>query len=188
MSELIQPRPSVMAFARAMEATLRKHDAKKGGQIGTDGAGWRNDSLDGLIDHAEEELKEIRDANRGPDFSHLPRVAEEAVDLGNMAMMIWDNCLQRPEAADTPSPTVQPSPVEGANKWRVWGESDYVWDGTTKQMYEWSGDDGWVKSDRTPKTMNSDWELFGSSRENVLATLPNKEYEASEIANAENLR
>lgn len=100
MENVITPRPSVMAFARAMEDTLRKHDAKKGGQNGANGrSGWRQDRLTGLIDHAEEELCEIQEAMSQKTMNGND-VAREAVDLGNMAMMIWDRCLQRTDAVD----------------------------------------------------------------------------------------
>lgn len=95
-------RRSVMAFAKAMEMTLRKHDAAKGGQNGKNGrSGWRKDPMWGLIQHAESELSEVKDAYAQ---AHHPggvdALAAEAIDLANMAMMVWDNCLRLPEATD----------------------------------------------------------------------------------------
>jgi hypothetical protein len=72
-----------------MELTLRKHDAKKGGQ-----ANWRKDSVSGLISHAQDELDEVDHALT------VEEMAREAVDLGNMAMMIWDRQLQLQDALD----------------------------------------------------------------------------------------
>jgi hypothetical protein len=91
-----------MAFARAMEMTLRKHDAKKGGQ-----PNWRKDSVAGLISHAQDELDEVDHALT------VEEMAREAVDLGNMAMMIWDRQLQLPEALDKSPTEVPPSASTG---------------------------------------------------------------------------
>lgn len=97
MAEKITPRPSVMAFAREMEKTLRYHDSRKGGQ-----SNWRNDSADDLIEHAEEELRELK---ADIDIGDWLGCSGEAVDVANMAMMIWDSLLQLPEATDPASRT-----------------------------------------------------------------------------------
>jgi hypothetical protein len=92
MSEQIQPRPSVMAFARAMELTLRKHDAKKGGQ-----ANWRKDDAFDLYDQLCKEVDELSDAF---EFEGNAEIVKEAIDVANFAMMIWDTTLLLPEATD----------------------------------------------------------------------------------------
>jgi hypothetical protein len=102
----IEPRPSVMTFARMMEVQLRKHDATKGGQNGGNGrTGWRQDPIEELWGHAREELYELDEAIM-TDGEGI-RVAEEAADLGNMAMMVMDRALQLP-MADDPTPEVSP--------------------------------------------------------------------------------
>lgn len=75
-------RPSVLAFATQMEKTLRKHDAKKGGQ-----PNWRKDSLESLIARVSVEFGEVLDANAN---RRLCDVADELVDVANMAMMAYD--------------------------------------------------------------------------------------------------
>ena len=81
-------RPSVAAFAQLMEETLRKHDAKKGGQ-----GNWRESDVVALFDHLQSEVKELhgelfptRDGGR----VFTQRVIAEAVDVANMAMMVAD--------------------------------------------------------------------------------------------------
>ena len=92
-------RPSVRAFALAMEATLHKHSAKKGNQNGANGrSGWRQDDVPDLLDHAADELRELTEAIQG--CSHSKFIAGEAVDLANMAMMVWDATLMESDAVD----------------------------------------------------------------------------------------
>lgn len=88
-----KPRNSVMAFARAMELTLRKHDVKKGGQ-----SNWRKDNDIDLIHHAMDEVGELLGAWQGNEGNE--RIAAESVDLANMAMMVWDRSLMRDDAVD----------------------------------------------------------------------------------------
>jgi hypothetical protein len=106
-SEQIEPRPSVMAFARAMEVVLRKHDQKKGGQ-----GAWRTDFIGELVDHAVDEARELNEAkdefldklwDSGIASKPSPHaMAADAIDLANMAMMVWDQVTQRDDAIDPP--------------------------------------------------------------------------------------
>ncbi len=77
LGELLGLRPAVMAFALAMEATLKQHDGK---------GGWSADdcSISYLQNKLAEEVAELFRgicANEEPDG--------EAVDLANLAMMLW---------------------------------------------------------------------------------------------------
>lgn len=82
-------RPSVQAFAEAMEAKLRTHDEAKGTE------GWKHDRFDALDSHLLEEWGELREAIDS-QFSTDSWVSDELIDLANLAMMIWDNLLKDP--------------------------------------------------------------------------------------------
>lgn len=86
----------VMRFAGAMEVTLRKHDGEKGG--------WGDEERDWLLGRLKEETNELSkackkldalDANDTATFASLSalrrKVMREATDVGNFAMMIFDN-------------------------------------------------------------------------------------------------
>lgn len=89
-------RPSVAAFAWRMEATLRRHDAKKGGQ-----KNWRKDDVLDLRDRLLDETEELRLATHLPDYDdRRRRVAAEAIDVANFAMMIADKCDPLPDDSD----------------------------------------------------------------------------------------
>lgn len=88
--ERIQLRHSVQAFAERMEATLRKHDAKKGGQYN-----WRKDTPASLIARLEDEAWEVRNALESG--GSIADIAKEAVDVANFALMISDVCDPLPE-------------------------------------------------------------------------------------------
>jgi len=80
-------RPSVRRFAFHMEAVLRRNDHKPG---------WENDTLPDLWYRLEEETKELADAIMVPERSSGSRIRDEAVDVANFAMMIFDNTLPGP--------------------------------------------------------------------------------------------
>lgn len=93
LGKAIKLRRPVSVFARAMERKLRKHDDKRGR------TGWRSDNCyDGfLLDRLKEEVKELFKADRnywrGPVYEGprgLKKVMNEAVDVANFAMMIFD--------------------------------------------------------------------------------------------------
>lgn len=86
MSENIELRPSVAAFARRMEETLRKHDAKKGGQ-----QNWRKDSPYSLVDRIDDELDELLSA------SGAEEKAAECVDIANFCLMAYDVLVGLPD-------------------------------------------------------------------------------------------
>lgn len=72
-------RKEVQEMAVAMEAKLRQHD---------DRPGWKEEPFEYLYQRLEEEADELYQASK----SNKPlNIAEEAVDVANFAMMIWDN-------------------------------------------------------------------------------------------------
>jgi NTP pyrophosphatase (non-canonical NTP hydrolase) len=77
--KMIILRKEVKEFAQAMELTLRKHDPKKGKDS------WKKDSYGSLFMHLSEEVQETMEA------THPHEIEKEAIDVANMAMMIWDN-------------------------------------------------------------------------------------------------
>jgi hypothetical protein len=103
------PRPEVMAFARAMEAKLRKHDAKRGT------TGWKRDRAVALAQRLREEVDELDGAAEMFEEGEEPaeNVLSEAADVGNFAMMIADVCgalrAPAPSAPTTPAP---PTPCD----------------------------------------------------------------------------
>jgi len=78
-------RSEVRAMARAMEDVLRDNDHK---------TGWKDDSVDSLIEHLVEESRELVEAHAAG--STPDKVAKEAIDVANMAMMVVDSlgCLK----------------------------------------------------------------------------------------------
>ena len=80
---MLNPRPAVMWFARRMEDVLRRNDYK-----GT----WAESTVEALLWKLHEEVAELHLAVlRGADTG---TVVKEAVDVGNMAMMIADVAYQ----------------------------------------------------------------------------------------------
>jgi hypothetical protein len=78
-------RPTVFAFALAMERTLRKHDLVKRGQ-----EGWRKRPIQDLLYALLTEVDELMQAfELGDDL----RTGAEAVDVANFAMMLTDRVL-----------------------------------------------------------------------------------------------
>ena len=85
----------VAVFARLMEAKLRENDHK---------GGWQNDGTEDLIKRLREEVCELEALTEtsgawcsSPPFAALPpeerlRIAREAADVANFAMMIADVC------------------------------------------------------------------------------------------------
>jgi hypothetical protein len=95
----VEPRPSVMMFARMMELTLRQHDASKGGQVN-----WRRDTSRDLVIRANDEMDELCVESFTSPEGSLSVVAE-AVDVANFQMMICDQFLQFDAAVDqSPKP------------------------------------------------------------------------------------
>jgi NTP pyrophosphatase (non-canonical NTP hydrolase) len=76
-------RPEVQAFADAMEAKLRKHDATRGP------TGWRTDNSLDLIARLREEVHEFLGA-LNPAAPPQADVLGEAADVANFAMMLAD--------------------------------------------------------------------------------------------------
>lgn len=74
-------RPEVRRFAQYMEAVLRAHDDK---------GGWRHMDPMWLASRAVEECGELVRSLRERNFASDPRSMLEAVDVANMAMMVWD--------------------------------------------------------------------------------------------------
>lgn len=82
-------RPEVMDFALLMERELRANDHKRG---------WKEDQSIDLARRVMEEAQELLEVT--PHNQRLPeyypfdptKVAEEAADVANMAMMVADVC------------------------------------------------------------------------------------------------
>ena len=79
MSALDSVRPPVAHFAVAMENVLQTHDQRKGK------AGWKELSTEQLKTMIEKQFLEIAAYPPDPEFT-----AARAVDIGNLAMMLWD--------------------------------------------------------------------------------------------------
>jgi hypothetical protein len=77
-------RPEVRKFARAMERKLRENDYK---------GGWTNESNNYLLVSLENEVEELRgEMERYSYFPQIkPFIQNEAVDIANFAMMIFNN-------------------------------------------------------------------------------------------------
>lgn len=90
------PRTEVNKFAEAMEVELKENDYK---------GGWKECSLDFLINKLEEEVNELKNMAKQYDYVRhkklLPNYEQamehnrkcllsEAADVGNIAMMIAD--------------------------------------------------------------------------------------------------
>ena len=78
-------RDEVMAFALAMENTLRKHDGEKDDS-------WKDMLLGDMIEGLKEELDELTLAALNCDPKE---VAEEALDVANFCMFIRTNLRDR---------------------------------------------------------------------------------------------
>lgn len=78
---VLDMRPEVQLFAMAMETRLRENDAQKGEK------GWDDISRWVLHENLVEEVGELRWAI---DNDAEGNVLEEAADVGNFAMMIFD--------------------------------------------------------------------------------------------------
>lgn len=81
----IELRPEVQAFAEAMEAVLREHDDEKNG--------WEDCSPESLFLHLKDEVSDLEEEL---DWCKPEEAMHEAVDVANMAMMVWDN-IRRPQ-------------------------------------------------------------------------------------------
>lgn len=78
----IEVRPEVQRVSQAMERKLRRND-HKGGRSGC--------GQERLFGRLLEEVAELEEVLLAGD---LQGAAEEAVDVANFAMMIWDNVCQ----------------------------------------------------------------------------------------------
>lgn len=95
-TEKVTPRPSVMAFARAIEKRLQKQGAtqnlSKSREVRDDPSdisweGWRIQVLESLVQHMERRIQRLRAAF---DTGRWPKIAVQAIYVGAMAMMLWD--------------------------------------------------------------------------------------------------
>ncbi len=76
-------RDSVMRFAEAMEAELKENDHK---------GGWKECNIHYLIGRLRNECVELEDVLWGRrEMSGNKGIRNEAVDIANFAMMIFDN-------------------------------------------------------------------------------------------------
>src|SRR5262245_61238944 len=74
----IDHRPVLASFADAMEAVLRRHDAKKT---------WRERPIPALVRLLELEIEEFRVAF---DYFEVGEARKECVDIANFALFVWD--------------------------------------------------------------------------------------------------
>lgn len=79
----MKPRPVIQRFSEHMETVLEKHDAEKGTE------GWLNDNVNvlWLFDRLWKEILELEAAM---DDVNETGIKNEAADVANFAMMIWD--------------------------------------------------------------------------------------------------
>lgn len=101
----------VIKFAAAMFATLKRHQPKKGGR-----EGWLDEDWDDLFEHLVSEVEELRvkllalskanDRHSPVYFGARTEAADEAVDVANMALMVYDVVIgnHRHEEAATKVP------------------------------------------------------------------------------------
>lgn len=85
--ETIEVRPDVTRFGIAMEQTLRVHDPVKGDS-------WKTCDIDFLVDKLcnEETMEELATAW---NIEHdLAKTGREAVDVANLAMMIYHRAME----------------------------------------------------------------------------------------------
>lgn len=81
-----EPRPVVQAFAQRMESKLRANDHR---------GGWDSESTEWLLARLYEEVAELAlELNRydDPPATRASRIAHEAADVANFAMMLADVC------------------------------------------------------------------------------------------------
>lgn len=78
----VEPRASVMQFARLMETKLRENDHKKH---------WSEIPVEQLMTRIQQELFEMHDAitDKEPGIN----VAKEAADVANFAMMVAEKAM-----------------------------------------------------------------------------------------------
>lgn len=80
----------VLDFSEEMERKLKENDHK---------GGWDKDAIPSMIARLKEEVQELEDvvakAMKTPEYDPVPvelvqETANEAIDIANFAMMIWD--------------------------------------------------------------------------------------------------
>jgi hypothetical protein len=86
-------RTPVLLFALAMEDVLRQHDDEKGNH------GWENLTPSDCFNRMHDELREFHDRLLALDRDGALR---EAVDIGNFAMMAYDNITALQEERPCP--------------------------------------------------------------------------------------
>jgi hypothetical protein len=84
---MLKRRNAVLQFSKVMELKLQDNDHK-----GVDG--WLNETETYLFDRLDDETKELAEAvtlhNDNPSKRKAKAVMEEAVDVANFAMMVYD--------------------------------------------------------------------------------------------------
>lgn len=76
---MIELRAPLRAFVERQEAILQENDHK---------AGWRDMSLEELLDRIAEEVEEVKTAIQDADW---PLARKEACDVANFVFMLHDN-------------------------------------------------------------------------------------------------
>jgi hypothetical protein len=85
---MMVPRKSVLEFAEAMEEVLAKNDFK---------GGWDKCSDSYLARKLSEEFAELQQTFDFPT-KFTKYTPDEAIDLANICMMIWENTKKRLDA------------------------------------------------------------------------------------------
>lgn len=78
----LQRREALVKFTERMETVLRKHDSK---------SSWRTDPIDMLVRKLKLELMEFEVAY---DFQRWEEARNEAVDLANFCLIVFDRLSQ----------------------------------------------------------------------------------------------
>ena len=87
-------RPAVQRFAEAMEKILRENDHK---------SGWQDMEDSEIFDRITDERDELLLALNGyDDLKTIEKIKDEAVDLANFCMMLFDNNLPKSEKPEAP--------------------------------------------------------------------------------------
>ena len=78
-------RPELLAFAEAMEKTMREHDPEKGDS-------WKDCQIKYLYIKLNEEFTEVETAvyNRLHKAGKINEISKELVDMANVSAMLWN--------------------------------------------------------------------------------------------------
>lgn len=86
--KMVKKRQEVEDFSLVMEAVLSSYDEEKGS------GGWKYDTPTALWNHLSEEVRELE---KEIFWGDKEKILKEVIDVGNMAMMIYDVVSHRQE-------------------------------------------------------------------------------------------